>query len=101
MNTAEKVKDLLQRVPRRHTAENVKEMYSLLDEYEDLLREVETDPRYEKEVAPFFDGLDGIRETVKKSNDSKLSKKAKDVQFDEASGSLKDALEELLVLTHE
>jgi hypothetical protein len=42
--------------------------------------------------------LDPIRATIKKSNDSKASKKAKDVLFDEASGALKDTMEELMKL---
>jgi hypothetical protein len=98
-DTVEKIMDLLHRVPRRHTAENVKEIYGILDEYEDLLQTVEADPRFEQEIARFFEGLDPIRSTVKKSNDPKLSKKAKDVLFDEASGLLKDALEDLKQVT--
>ncbi|MEO6916550.1 MAG: hypothetical protein ABI151_13790 [Chitinophagaceae bacterium] len=94
----EKFKELFDRIPRRHTADNVKEMYSLLDAYEDLLKEMEADKRYEKQVTRFFDTLDPIRATIKKSNDSKASKRTKDVLFDEASGALKDAMEELMQL---
>ena len=54
--------------------------------------------RYEKEVASFFEVLDPIRATIKKSNDNKASKKTKDVLFDEASGALKDSIEELMQL---
>jgi hypothetical protein len=90
---------LFDRIPRRHTADNVKEMYSLLDEYEDLLKTMEADPQYEKEIAPFFEALDPIRGTIKKSNDNKASKKTKDMLFDEASGNLKDTMEELMQLT--
>jgi hypothetical protein len=94
----EKLRDLFNRIPRRHTADNVKEIYSILDAYEDVLKEMETDDRYEKQVANFFDALDPIRATVKKSNDPKASKKTKDVLFDEASGALKDAIEEAMQL---
>jgi histone H3/H4 len=94
----EKLKELFQRIPRRHTADNVKEMYSILEAYEDLLKEMETDDRYEKRVGRFFEALDPIRATVKKSNDNKASKKAKDVLFDEASGALKDTMEEAMQL---
>jgi hypothetical protein len=38
----ERLRALFQRIPRRHTADNVKEMYSILDAYEDLLKEMET-----------------------------------------------------------
>lgn len=93
-----KIKELFDRIPRRHTADNVKEMYSILDAYEDLLTSMEAEVGYEKQVAPFFDALDPIRATIKKSNDNKASKKAKDVLFDEASGTLKDTMEELLQL---
>lgn len=94
----EKLKDLFNRIPRRHTADNVKEIYGILDEYEDVLKDMEADERYEGRVARFFDALDPIRATVKKSNDPKASKKGKDVLFDEASGALKDAIEEALQL---
>lgn len=94
----EKLKELFNRIPRRHTAENVKEIYSLLNEYEDLLQTMETDARYEKQVVRFFEALDPIRATIKKSNDGKASKKMKDVLFDEGSGALKDTIEEAIQL---
>ena len=94
----DKLRKLFQRIPRRHTSDNVKEIYSILDEYEDVLREMESDARYQKQVPPFFDALDPIRATVKKSNDGKASKKLKDTLFDEASGALKDTMEELMQL---
>ena len=99
MNEAHhKLKELFNRIPRRHTADNVKEMYSILDAYEDLLREMEAAPQYEKKAARLFEALDPIRATVKKSNDNKASKKTKDVLFDEASGALKDAMEDAMQL---
>jgi hypothetical protein len=91
--THEKLQDLFNRIPRRHTADNVKEIYSILDDYEDVLKEMEADERYGTSVAPLFEPLDSIRATVKKSNDPKASKKTKDTLFDEASGALKDAIE--------
>lgn len=94
----ENLRDLFNRIPRRHTADNVKEMYSILDAYEDLLKEMEADPRFEQQVGPLFEALDPIRATVKKSNDTKASKKAKDDLFDEASGVLKDSMEEAMKL---
>ena len=94
----ENLKDLFNRIPRRHTTDNVKEMYNILDAYEDLLKEMEADQRYEQQVAPLFEALDPIRATVKKSNDPKASKKTKDILFDEASGALKDSMEEAMKL---
>ena len=94
----EKVKELFYRIPRRHTTDNVKDMYSILDAYEEVLISMETDARYEKQIARFFEPLDHIRATIKKSNDNKASKKTKDVLFDEASGALKDTIEELMQL---
>jgi hypothetical protein len=73
-------------------------MYSILDEYEDLLKTMEADDRYGERIARFFEELDPIRTTIKKSNDNKASKKTKDVLFDEASGALKDTMEELMQL---
>jgi hypothetical protein len=94
----EKLRELFQRIPRRHTADNVKEMYSILDAYEDVLKEMETDDRYEKQVGRFFEALNPIRSTIKKSNDNKASKKSKDVLFDEASSALKDTMQEAMQL---
>jgi uncharacterized protein YrrD len=93
-----KLRDSFHRIPRRHTAENVKEMYSILDAYEEVLKEMEADERYQMQVGRFFEVLDPIRATVKKSNDGKASKKTKDVLFDEASGALKDTMEEVMQL---
>ena len=94
-----RLKELFNRIPRRHTAENVKEIYGLLDAYEDVLKDMEGDDRYDKgKVEAFFEALDPIRATVKKSNDGKASKKGKDQLFDEASGALKDAVEEAMQL---
>ena len=76
---------LFQRIPRRHTADNVNEIYSILDEYEDVLKTMETDQRYEKHIAVLFESLDPIRATIKKSNDNKASKRAKEILFDQAS----------------
>ena len=97
MNEIEsKLKELYNRIPRRHNPDNVKEIYSIIDELEDVLKTLEADSNQEKEVAHFFDALDPIRTTIKKSNDNKASKKTKDVLFDEASGALKETIEELM-----
>jgi hypothetical protein len=94
----EKLRELFQRIPRRHTADNVKEMYSILDAYEDLLKDLEADEQYGNQIAHLFETIDPIRATIKKSNDNKASKKTKDVLFDEASGALKDSIEEAMKL---
>ena len=94
----EKLKGLYDRIPRRHTTENIREAFSILDDYEDLLTDLEADDRYENQVASFFEAIAPIRATFKKSNDAKASKKTKDVLFDEASGALKDSIDELLSL---
>lgn len=99
MNEIEqKLGELFRGIPRRHTADNVKEMYSILDAYEDVLKTMETDERYEKQVARFFEDLDPIRAIIKKSNDNKASKRVKDVLFDQASGALKDSMEAAMQL---
>ena len=91
----EQIKELFDRVPRRHTSDNVKDMYTILEAYEGLLMVIETNAQFEQRVAPFFNSINDIKSIVKKSNDNKASKKMKDMLFDEASGALKDALEEL------
>ena len=97
-DTHEKLNELFKRIPRRHTTDNVKEIYSILNEYEELLQAMESEAGYEQLVVPFFEALDPIRATVKKSNDNKASKKVKEELFDEASGDLKDTMQELMQL---
>lgn len=90
---------LFDRTPRRHSVDNVKEINSIVSEYEDLLREIEgVNPFYEKNTAIFFDQLDEVRVNIKKSTDNKASKKNKDSFFDDASGALKDSLQALIEL---
>ena len=91
-----KLKELFGRIPRRHSADNVKDIYAILDEYENVLQDIEREKKYEQQVAPFLDTLDPIRATIKKSSDNKASKKMKDTLFDEASGTLKDTMEEVM-----
>lgn len=99
MNTTqERLQDLFNRIPRRHSTDNVKEIYSILDGYEEVLKEMEADEQHSDGVVPLFDALEPIREIVKKSNSPKASKKEKDNLFDEASGALKDAVEAAMKL---
>ena len=94
--------DLLGRVPRRHSIENVKEINAILDEYESILQSIEgTNAWYEKQTARLFDTADTIRATIKMSNDNKASKKNKDNFFDEASGLLKDDIQALMAIYEE
>jgi hypothetical protein len=89
--------ELYNKIPRRHTTENVIEINSIVNDCEDYLLTIEAiNPFYEKGVAVFFDELETIRSGIKKSNDNKASKKMKDNLFDEASGSLKDTLQTLI-----
>ena len=97
--TVTRLNELFNRIPRRHTPDNVKELYSILDEYEEILQMIEAESvHYEQLVPPFFEALDPIRVTAKKSSDNKASKKIKDSLFDDASGSLKDSMRELMEL---
>ena len=90
---------LFNRIPRRHSSDNVKEINDILTEYEDILIEIEAiNPFYEKNIPPFFDTVEEVKATIKKSNDNKASKKNKDSFFDEASGTLKDSMQELITL---
>ena len=95
--TAADLSALFDRIPRRHTSDNVKEIYNILDEYEGLLQTIESENAYyEKQVSPFFEALEPIRALIKKSSDNKASKKLKDSLFDEGSGALKDTMEALM-----
>lgn len=90
---------LFDRIPRRHSVENVKEINGIADDYENLLMKIEaTNGFYEKNIPPFFDELENARTLIKKSTDNKASKKMKDELFDEASGTMKDSIEKLTAL---
>jgi hypothetical protein len=88
---------LFDRIPRRHSTDNVKEINSIITEYEDLLIEIEgINSFYEKNTAVFFNDVEAVKANVKKSTDNKASKKSKDSFFDEASGALKDSIQALI-----
>ena len=93
------LREIFAQIPRRHNPDNVKEMYRLLDEYENQLQSIEKiSPDFELAVAPHFEGLDPIRALVKKSSDNKASKKMKDDYFDQASGDFKDGVDAVISL---
>jgi len=95
--TAVALQALFSRIPRRHSLENVKEMYDILDEYEHALIGIEAiNSFYEKNIPVYFDELENVRATIKKSTDNKASKKMKDSLFDEGSGYLKDSMQKLM-----
>jgi len=90
---------LFNRIPRRHTIENIKDINSIIAEYESLLIQIEAvNSYYEKNIPVFFDDLDEIRAAIKKSTDNKASKKSKDNFFDEGSGKLKDSMQALIAI---
>jgi hypothetical protein len=98
-STTEALNALFDRIPRRHSQENVQEINSILSAYEDLLVSIEAaNAYYEKQVPVFFDQLDTVRAGIKKSTDNKASKKNKDIFFDDASGTLKDSMQELIAM---
>ncbi len=93
------LRNLYDQIPRRHSADNVKSINSLLQEYEDTLAKIEaTSAFFEAQTAGNFANLDTIRLKIKQSNDNKANKKNKDVLFDEASGLLKDDIDQLIKL---
>ena len=90
---------LFNRIPRRHSIENVKVITGMVTEYKNILINVEAiNPFYEKNISVFFNDLDSIRATIKKSTDNKASKKSKDSFFDEASGLLKDSIQATMIM---
>lgn len=95
--TATALSALFDRIPRRHSLENVAEINSIVSAYEDLLISIEAvNAYYEKSMPAFFDELDAVRVNIKKSTDNKASKKNKDSFFDDASGALKDSMQALM-----
>jgi hypothetical protein len=98
-NTTSTLQELYNRTPRRHNDENIKEINSIVTEYEDILIVIEAiNPYYEKQIPVFFDVVEEVKLTIKKSNDKKISKKSKDEYFDTAACTLKDSSEELISL---
>ena len=96
------LQELYNRVPRRHSVENVQEINGILNDYETVLGKIEgINAAYEKSAAAFFPSLDAIRNTIKMSTSNKASKKAKDTFFDEASGNLKDDIQALMKICAE
>jgi hypothetical protein len=90
---------LFDRIPRRHSVENVKDINNIVQEYENVLMKIEAENAfYEKNVGVYFNDLDVVRASIKKSTDNKASKKNKDNFFDEASGALKDSIQSLITL---
>jgi hypothetical protein len=90
---------LFNRIPRRHSADNIKDINGIVSEYEDLLITIEAvNSFYEKSIPVFFDEVEMVKATIKRSNDNKASKKNKDSLFDEASGILKDSIQSLIAL---
>lgn len=90
---------LFNKIPRRHTIENVTDISHIVNEYEDILKTIEAiNDFYEKNTVIFFDTLEEVRFKIKKSTDNKASKKLKDNFFDEASGTLKDSMQALIEL---
>jgi hypothetical protein len=98
MNTTLKaLQELFNKIPRRHSLENIKEIYSILTAYEDQLIAIEAvNGFYEKNIPVFFNDLEDVRAIIKKSTDHKASKKTKDSLFDEGSGQLKDSMQKLM-----
>ena len=97
MSISNEITALYERVPRRHTTDNVKDIYSIIEVYEDILMQIEAiNPFYEKNISSYFDAAATSKAAIKKSTDNKASKKNKDAFFDEGSGLLKENMQELL-----
>ena len=97
MSISNNLTALYDRVPRRHTTDNVKDIYGIIEEYEDVLMEIESiNAFYEEHIGSYFDVATAAKAAIKKSTDSKASKKSKDAYFDEGSGMLKESMQELL-----
>ena len=97
MSISNKITALYDRIPRRHTTDNVKDIYGIIEEYEDILIEIESiNSFYEQNIGTYFDASTIAKAAIKKSTDNKASKKNKDSFFDEGSGILKENMQELL-----
>jgi hypothetical protein len=98
-STATALTALFNRIPRRHSTDNVKDINGIVSEYEDLLINIEAvNAFYEKNIPVFFYDVETVKAAIKKSTDNKAAKKNKDIFFDEASVALKDSIEALIAL---
>lgn len=89
--------DLFNRIPRRHSTDNVKDIYGIITEYENVLIIIEAvNSYYEKNISSFFDEAARAQSAIKKSTDGKASKKNKDSFFDEGSGILKESIQNVI-----
>lgn len=96
---ANQLEELYNRIPRRHSVENVQEINNILDEYEAILGKIESiNTWYEKNTASLYPSLESIQGNIKMSNSNKHAKKMKDTLFDEASGNLKDDIQSLIAI---
>ena len=96
-NISIQLTELFNRIPRRHSTDNVKDINSIITEYEDVLISIEAvNSFYEKNISSFFDDAAGAQSAIKKSTDSKASKKNKDGFFDEGSGILKESIQAVI-----
>ena len=97
MSISNEITALYDRIPRRHTTDNVKDIYGIIEEYEDILIEIESiNSFYEQNIGTYFVAAISAKAAIKKSTDNKASKKNKDAFFDEGSGILKENMQELL-----
>ena len=81
---------LYTRIPRPHSPDNVKELYAILNSYEDTLQNTGEKCSTRLIGAAVFWGAGANTGQRKKSKDNRLLKKMNDSLFDEASGALKD-----------
>lgn len=96
-NLINELTELFDRIPRRHTTDNVKEIYNIITEYEDVLISIEAvNSFYEKNIGTYFDDAETVKTAIKKSTDGKASKKNKDAFFDEGSGILKESMQNVM-----
>ncbi len=94
---AHQLSELFNRIPRRHSTDNVKDIYNIISEYEDVLMKIEAvNSFYEKNIATYFDDAENAKAAIKKSTDNKASKKNKDAFFDDGSGILKESIQNVL-----
>ena len=97
MSISNEITALYDRIPRRHTTDNVKDIYGIIEEYEDILIRIESiNSFYEQNLGTYFDVAKSAKAAIKKSTDNKASKKNKDSFFDEGSGILKENMQKLI-----
>lgn len=98
MDILQALNTLYDKIPRRYSVDNIKEIQTVVLQYEQILMAIEAiNSQYEKGITNYFNDIEVITNLVKQANSNKASKKAKDDFFNEASTAFKNSVEAVTI----